>query len=173
MRAVVVFESMFGNTEAVARAVADGIGTRMSVELCPVDAAPDALPQEPALVVVGGPTHAFGLSRRGTREDAGRQAGRAVTGTARGLREWLTDLERAPEGTVGAAFDTRVHAPVPGSAARRAERRLRRLGLRLVAPATTFWVGGTPGPLRDGEVARAREWGEAVAAAAVGPVARR
>jgi hypothetical protein len=173
MRAVVVFESMFGNTEAVARAVAEGIATRMPVEVWPVDGAPSALPPGPALLVVGGPTHAFGLSRPSTRADAGRQAGRPVTGTDRGLREWLLDLERAPEGTLGAAFDTRVHAPVPGSAAKRVERRLRRLGLQVVVPATTFWVGGTPGPLRDGEVARAGRWGAAVAAAAVDAAPRR
>jgi hypothetical protein len=65
-----------------------------------------------------------------------------------------------------AAIDARVHAPVPGSAAKKAQRRLQRLGLRLVAPPTTSWVGGTPGPLLDGEVARARRWGEDLAAAA-------
>lgn len=46
-----------------------------------------------------------------------------------------------------AAFDTRIHTPVPsGSAAHRANRRLRRLGGRTVARPETFWVTGTTGP---------------------------
>jgi hypothetical protein len=172
-RALVVFESMFGNTEAVARAVADGIAPQLPVEVLPVDQAPPALPEEPVLVVVGGPTHAFGMSRRRTREDAGRRGARAVTGTATGLRDWLALLPEAAEGSRGAAFDTRVHLPLPGSAATKAERRLRRVGVRVVTPAATFWVGGTPGPLLEGELARAAQWGAQVAAAALGATSSR
>ena len=167
MRALVVFESMFGNTEEVARAVAEGLSSRMAVDVRGVDGAPAPLPDELALIVVGGPTHALSLSRPSTRADAARQSGGPVTGTPTGLREWLASLGRAPAGTLGAAFDTRVHAPVPGSAARRASKRLRRLGVRVVAPATTFWVAGTPGPLLDGELDRARRWGEELAATVV------
>jgi hypothetical protein len=169
MQALVVFESMFGNTEAVAQAVAEGLAETMDVRVRAVDQAPGALPAEPILVVVGGPTHALGMSRPRTREDAARRTPETTTPTTMGLREWLDQLERAPAGTLGAAFDTRVHAPVPGSAARGAARRLRRLGVGLVAPATTFWVDGTPGPLLDGESERARRWGRQVAMAAVSP----
>ncbi len=165
MRALVVFESMFGNTEAVARAVAEGLAERMDVDVRGVDQAPLSLPDDPVLLVVGGPTHALGLSRPATRKDAARQAAGAFTGTCTGLREWLGRVGPAPTGTLGAAFDTRVHAPVPGSAARKVARRLRRLGVRMTAPATTFWVDGTPGPLLDGEVERARRWGAELAAA--------
>jgi hypothetical protein len=164
MRALVVFESMFGNTEEVARAVAEGLESRLDVSVCAVGEAPDALPEPPVLVVVGGPTHALGMTRARTRADAVRQGAPPTTGPATGLREWLAALDRAPAGTVGATFDTRVHAPVPGSAARGAARRLRRVGVRLVAPATTFWVDGTPGPLLEGERERARRWGEELAA---------
>jgi hypothetical protein len=170
MRALVVYESMFGNTEAVARAVGDGLASRMDVQVRPVDDAPP-LPDEPVLLVVGGPTHVLGMSRPRTREDAVRQGAGPSTATATGLREWLAALPALPPGTLGATFDTRVHAPVPGSAARKAARRLRRIGVRLVAPASTFWVEGTPGPLAEGEGERARRWGaqlaEATAAAAL------
>jgi Flavodoxin len=168
MRALVVFESMFGNTEEVARAVAEGLSSRMDVSVRAVSEAPDALPEPPVLVVVGGPTHVMGMTRARTRADAVRQGAAPATGATTGLREWLAGLRWAPAGTAGAAFDTRVHAPVPGSAARGAARGLRRLGVALAAPATTFWVGGTPGPLLDGERERARRWGEDLAAAVVG-----
>jgi flavodoxin len=165
MRALVVFESMFGNTEEVARAVAEGLGTQMDVSVRAVSEAPDALPEPPVLIVVGGPTHAMGMTRARTRADAVRQGAPPGAGATTGLRDWLAGLGRVAAGTLGATFDTRVHAPVPGSAARGEARRLRRTGVRLVAPPTTFWVGGTPGPLLDGERERARQWGEELAAA--------
>jgi hypothetical protein len=160
MRALVVFESMFGNTEAVARAVADGLSTQLEVDVVAVDEAPPDLPDDAVLLVVGGPTHAMGMSRPRTRQDAARQDG---SPPVRGMREWLGDVARPLAGVLGAAFDTRVHAPVPGSAARGESKRLRRLGVQLIAPATTFWVGGTPGPVLGGELDRARRWGEQLA----------
>lgn len=164
MRALVVFESMFGNTKAIAEAVVEGLSSRIDVEAVAVDSAPVRLPETVALLVVGGPTHAFGLSRPDTRSTAAAQAGSPVTSAAVGLREWLDRLA-VPSGVRAAAFDTRVSRPrVPGSAARKVEKRLRGLGAEVVVPATTFWVRGTPGPLLDGEIERARQWGRNLAA---------
>jgi hypothetical protein len=79
MRAVVVFESMFGNTKAIAEAVADALSTVLPVELVEVGTASEVVPRDVALLVVGGPTHAFGMSRPDTRRTAVRQAGRDPT----------------------------------------------------------------------------------------------
>lgn len=64
-----------------------------------------------------------------------------------------------------AAFDTRINKPhwLVGWPARAVEKRLRRLGFRVVAPSQRFYVAGTPGPLLDGEAERARRWGEKLA----------
>lgn len=176
MQAMVVFESMFGNTEALARAIADGIATRASVVVLPVGEAPDVVSSEIGLLVVGGPTHAFSLSRRETRSSAVEQGAAPVTSVDEGLREWLGRVSVART-TAVAAFDTRVlKAHVPGSAARAALRRLRRQHLTPIAPATSFAVAGTRGPLEAAEVDRAWAWGESIAALATkrGPaVARR
>lgn len=171
MRALVVVESMFGNTLAVAEAAAAGIAARLPVEVVRVDDAPVRLADDVGLLVVGGPTHAFGMSRASTRTSASEQAGgTTVTSVGRGMREWLDELEAPPHVVLAATFDTKVDRPhLPGSAARRAERHLRHLGCRLVSPATTFWVGGTPGPLADGELDRARAWGVDLAARATAP----
>ena len=77
-----------------------------------------------------------------------------------------SSLRPVVSASVGAAaFDTRIDKPrVPGSAARAAEKRLRRLGFRFVAAAESFYVTGTKGPLVPGEVERARLWAEQVAA---------
>ena len=77
-RAMVIFESMFGNTREIADAVAEGLSSSLSTVILEVGAAPAVLPDDVDLIVVGGPTHAFGLSRPGTRENAIRQAGGRV-----------------------------------------------------------------------------------------------
>jgi hypothetical protein len=159
--ALVVFESMFGNTRKIAEAVADGLRTGMTVELSEVNSAPVVLGPEVDLLVVGGPTHAFGMSRPSTRADAGRQGADQPAAAGTGLREWI---EKATEGTARppvATFDTKISRPrLPGSAARAARNRLLRAGFPAVLPAENFYVHGTPGPLADSELARARTWGE-------------
>ena len=55
MKALVVYESMFGNTEKIARAVADGVGEAMDVQLAEVADAPTEPSPDVALIVAGGP----------------------------------------------------------------------------------------------------------------------
>ncbi|MGW6132268.1 flavodoxin family protein [Cellulomonas sp. NPDC055163] len=162
MYALVVVESMFGNTREVGHAVARGLAAVADVDVVDVVDAPRQLRPGTDLLVVGAPTHAFSLSRPSTRADARRQAGApedsAQVGT--GVREWLAVLDTGGADVVGAAFDTRVaHPHLPGSAARAAHRRLQGRGLTTPLPPESFWVDGTAGPLRHGEVARATGWG--------------
>lgn len=164
MRALVVFESMFGNTRSIAAAVAEGLGSLLDVDLVEVGAAPTHLGEDVDLLVVGGPTHAFGMSRPSTREDAAGQATQPLVSRGIGLREWLADLE-VGTGVAAATFDTRIDRPrVPGSAARAVAKRLRSRGLRMIAHPECFFVGHTAGPLLEGEEARARRWAEGLAA---------
>jgi len=163
VKALVVYESMFGNTEAVARAVADGLSDAFEVGLADVSGMPSLAGVD--VLVVGAPTHAFGLSRPGTRADAVRR-GAARPGVAGvGLREYL-DCAPQLTGITAAAFDTKIDKPfLPGSAARAAQRRLRHLGCRTPLPAESFRVAGTTGPLADAELERARRWALALASA--------
>jgi hypothetical protein len=163
MRALIVVESSFGNTLAIGSAIAQGLGRFMTVDVCDVTDAPAAIEDGIDLVVIGGPTQAFGMSRPGTREDAARQAGHS-TAAKIGVREWL---DSDPAGIRrAAAFDTKINKGwVPGSAAHAIARRLRKLGATLVADPESFRVVGTPGPLAAGELDRARQWGEQLATA--------
>lgn len=165
MHSLVVFESMFGNTQAIAKAVADGLSSRVGTELVEVGAAPKGIGDGVDLLVVGGPTHAFGMSRPRTRQTAAEQAGPDLVSTGIGLREWIATLEGGSDDVAATAFDTRIDKPhwLVGSAGRGVEKRLRRLGFRVVAPSQSFFVAGTPGPLLDGEAERARRWGEELA----------
>ena len=161
MRALVVFESMFGNTEQVARAIAVGIAETMDVQVVGVSGA--EVPADGApLLVVGAPTHAFSLSRPLTRADANRQG--AHSDPDLGLREWLERLGAGRHAEVAAAFDTRFRQGrhLPGSAARKAAKVLRHKGYR-VAACESFYVEDTAGPLVVGELARATAWGRGLA----------
>lgn len=162
-RAVVVYESIFGNTQAVANAVAAGLGETLPVEMHEVSQAPTALEGADVLLVVGGPTHAFSLSRPQTRDTARAQVPGEPVSRGIGLREWLESVRLGP-GIRGAAFDTRINKSfVPGSAAKAAQKRLRHLGA-LPAGTESFWVADMGGPLLPGEVERATDWGRDLAA---------
>jgi hypothetical protein len=155
--ALVVYESMFGNTVAVARAVAEGLSSRVeTVDVVHVSTAPVVL-HGVDLLVVGAPTHALGMSRAATRATAREKGAQAPA--SQGAREWLALLQRPDTVVQGACFDTRIRVPLlVGSAARAIRRRLRRLGVAVVA-IRRFTVTGTPGPLAPGELDRARRWG--------------
>jgi hypothetical protein len=167
--ALVVYESMFGSTRTVAQAVAAGLTTQLETEVVEVGSAPPTLPEGLALLLVAGPTHAFGLSRKATREQAAKQTKAPLVSQGQGLREWLDALPAWPKGhpsCAAATVDTRLGKRwVPGSAARGAQRRLRRKGFRLVVGAESFWVPREQGALLPGERERAEQWARTLAAA--------
>jgi len=168
MKAVVVFESMYGNTHAVADRVAAGLRSHFDVVTVPVGQATPEVLSDADLLVVGGPTHVHSMSRMSTRKAAAQAVGKApglalepdATGT--GLREWF-DLT-TPRAPMAAAFDTRLHGPgaLTGRAGKGIARRLRRLGCELVAPPVSFFVNKHEA-LCDGERERAHTWGDAIA----------
>jgi hypothetical protein len=167
LRALVVHESMFGNTSEVARAVADGLEREgLEVSLTRVRDAAPADSYEFDVLVVGAPTHAFSLSRASTRADAVRQGAPAVSATGPGVREWLAAMTRPAAPRLAAAFDTRVTRVrrVPKTASSRAVRLLRHHGFRVVQRPTGFLVHDMAGPLEDGELVRATDWGRTVGA---------
>jgi hypothetical protein len=163
MRALVVYESMFGNTAEVARAIAGGLRETMPVDVREVaDAPPDAVDRVD-LIVAGGPTHAFSMSRPRTRAEAFAQGGMSGTVDV-GLREWI---RRVPSGHHAASFvtfDTKMARARrwPGSAAKSAAKAGRRHGVPAAASPKSFYVVDTAGPLVDGEVDRATAWGRAL-----------
>jgi flavorubredoxin len=161
MKAIVVYESHWGNTEAVARAIAEGIGPE--AQALTTDEAVDAVVADADLIVAGAPVIAFALPREGMREQIAATAEKAPRPPDVShplLRSWLDDLP-ATEGW-GAAFETRIWW-TPRGATGAIESKLKRAGYRLAAKAERFVVDGTYGPLRDGELERARTWGASLA----------
>ncbi|MFN8027161.1 MAG: flavodoxin domain-containing protein [Acidimicrobiia bacterium] len=171
MHAVVVYESMFGNTHTVAEAIGAGIGTVMEVDVLSVHEATADRLDGAVLLVVGGPTHVHSLSRASTRatavadaDDPEKHLSLDPDAHGDGLREWFDGIDRL--GGAAAAFDTRVDMPpaLSGRASKAIAKRLRKDGCTLVAEPESFLVD-RDSHLEPNEVARATAWGVTLAAA--------
>jgi len=170
MRAVIVYESMYGNTHLVADAIGAGLGSTFDVQVVPVSQATPAILADAGLVVVGGPTHVHGMSRAATRKAAVESADKPGSlleldpdAPGPGLREWFGSLGRYP--AKAAAFDTRLHGPaaMTGQASKGVARLLRAHGFDVIAKPASFLVT-KENRLEPQETARAREWGAGLAA---------
>ena len=177
MRAVVVYESMFGNTHAVADAIGKGLGQGLesadNVVVVPVVGAGRERLGDADLLVVGGPTHFHGMSRPRTRKWAAATAQKPSNdlmldrdAEGPGVRDWLTSLGHGH--TKVAAFDTRFNGPavLRGRASKAISRKLRKRGFEVVAKPESFFVT-LKQHLEPGEEARAQEWGRRLAASVV------
>jgi flavodoxin len=150
MHAMVVYDSMFGNTERIAQAIGAAIGDGAPVEVRPIAEA-GGLPPGLDLLVVGGPTQGHGVDPA--------------------LKAFLDGLpSEAVRGVAAAAFDTRLRWPVllSGSAARGIAKRLGQKGAHLLAEPESFFVEHKDGPLAEGELGRAASWARSLAAAVDG-----
>lgn len=149
MKAMVIYDSKFGNTERIARTIAESLA---GGEIVPVVAASDASESDLVgidVLAVGGPTQGHGLSPA--------------------LRDFLDHLPaEAVRDLSAVTFDTRLTWPrfLAGSAAAAGAKQLRKKGARLLVPPESFLVTGTEGPLVDGELERARIWAHEVCAVA-------
>jgi hypothetical protein len=158
--AIVVYESHWGNTGIVARAIAAGLGAE--ARAVTTDEVSETDLARADIVVVGAPVIAFGLARdemrAGLPDD--RKAPRPADVGHPSMRSWLSHLP--PNRTPFAAFETRIWWS-PRGATGDIERGMRKAGYQPIAKAARFVVEGTYGPLRDGELHRAREWGAELA----------
>jgi flavodoxin len=149
MKGLVVYYSKFGNTQQVAEAIAEALRLEGAVRVVHMERLTASELKESELVVMGGPTHRMNLPEA--------------------VRPVLKDLpKRTLRGASVAAFDTSYKmSGLLGrfTAAPKLARRLRRLGGRQIVPPETFHVVEREGPLYDGEIERAKRWGEAILAA--------
>jgi flavodoxin I len=144
MAAWVVYESMHGNTEKIAKAIGEAIGGKAKV-LRAADADPSQM-SGVNLLIVGSPTY-------GGRPTPAAQAflGRVSAAGLKGVRV--------------AAFDTRVTAKfarIFGHAADKILAALVSKGGARVGEPQGFFVKGSNGPLADGEIEKAAAWAKAL-----------
>lgn len=169
MKALVVYESLWGNTAAIAHAIAEGIGPNARVAHTGEIAAADVV--NVALLVVGAPVHALSLPTAASKASVATR--KLAPGDIKPeleqppVRDWIAAL---PTGQgAAAAFDTRIKGPLGHGGASRIEKLLAGKGLRVVHDAQGFQVTNEKNPksqgsmLREGELERAREWGAKLA----------
>jgi hypothetical protein len=157
MKAIVVYESVWGNTAAVARAIAEGLGGR--AHAYPTDEVPDEELATADLIIAGSPVFGFSLPTEAMRQNILRSETDAATPpdlSHPSLRSWLDKL---PHGHGRcAAFETRIWWS-PRGATGAIEKRFAQRGYKPAAKAQKFVVRDKYGPLREGELDRARAWG--------------
>ena len=170
MRAVIIYESMYGNTHAIADAIGRGLGPEHEVRVVPVAEATSELLDGADLVVAGAPTHVHGMSRARSRLAAAEAAHKDGSGLTLephaqgpGLRDWFGTVGRIRG--CGVAFDTRLTGPATftGHASKAIAKLLDRHGLTEMAPARSFLVT-KDNQLQPGEEDRAEQWGRELAA---------
>jgi Flavodoxin len=185
MKITIVYESMFGNTHEVAEAIGDGVRqAQPDAELAcvPVTEASPELIKDTDLLVVGGPTHMRGMTSGFSRkigvsgEDKLEAQGEPAhemeeDAEGPGVREWFDGLPKVKNGGGAAAFDTRLPSRMAGGAARGIGRQLRKHGYQLVTEPEGFVLDDAYGPMRAGEIERAKEWGAQLVRAIVRPSA--
>ncbi len=151
MKAMVIYDSVFGNTEQVAREIGNSLDFQENVEILRASSAkPDQLTGL-ELLFVGSPTRGF----------------RPTEGITNFLKRIPAD---GLNGIKVAAFDTRISindikspilrflVKVGGYAAKPIADRLQKKGGDLIVPPEGFFVNGTEGPMKEGELERAAEW---------------
>jgi len=146
MKALIVYDSVYGNTEKIARAMAEAITPSSDVKVLRVGEANPSEMESIDLVIVGSPTH----------------AGRPTPA----VQDFLNKVtQQSLKGIQVAAFDTRVtskFAKIFGNAAGRMGRHLTKKGGVLIVSPENFFVTGREGPLKEGELERAAAWAKGI-----------
>ena len=167
MKAIVVYESYWGNTASVARAIAEGLGEGARA-LSTDEATAEALAGV-GLIVAGSPIIAFQLPSEKTRSDMAAKPDKKAPSppdlSHPSLRSWLVALPQASGGARVAAFETGFKLS-PSSAGGTILKLLGARGYEPIAKKERFLVKSSYGPMKEGELDRAKAWGAELAKAA-------
>ena len=158
MKALVAYDSAYGNTEQVARAIGDALGPQEDVETLRVgDITPERLTGV-SLLIAGCPTQKFSPTGATTRllKSIPKDGLKGVKVAAFDTRFTVAEIEKVKI----LAFLVRLF----GYAAEPLADRLQKKGGELAVPPEAFYVSGTEGPLLDGELERAGEWAKQIVA---------
>jgi flavodoxin len=141
MKAIVIYDTQFGNTEQIAKTLASGMNEQgIAVDCVKVDNIQLDTLTGYDLLAIGGPTHGFGMSSP--------------------MKKFMKKLEQVDlEDKKAFAFDTKNRSRFWGSAAKGIEKRLKKLGFNIVMTCASGIVKGLKGPLQDGTEAKFRQIG--------------
>lgn len=163
MKAIVVYESYWGNTASVARAIAEGIGAGAKA-LSTSEATAEAMTGVD-LIVAGSPIIGFQLPTDKMRADMAAKPGKAPSPpdlSRPSLRSWIEALPQVSGGIRASAFETGFKLS-PGGAAATILKMLEARGHEPIGKKQRFLVKTSYGPIREGELERAKAWGKELA----------
>ena len=149
MKILIIYDSQYGNTEQIAKAIAGGLGTAGDLRLLKVGETSPADVTDVNLLIVGSPT-------QGSKSTPA-------------IQEFINKLPKDNLKDVKiVAFDTRMTNPIIrmfGYAAPKIAKTLEGIGATQLVPPEGFWVKSGKGPLKEGELERASKWAVSIAAA--------
>ncbi len=155
MKALIVYDSFFGNTEQIAQAMGHALGSPEDVEVLRVsDVKPEQLTGA-ALLVVGSPTRGF----RPTPAISNLLKSIPKNGL-KGVKVAAFDTRFTMDEIESSVFILRILVKRFGYAAKPIADRLKKKGGELIMPPEGFFVEGTEGPLKEGELERAADWAQ-------------
>ncbi|PKN85006.1 MAG: nitric oxide synthase [Chloroflexi bacterium HGW-Chloroflexi-8] len=149
---LVVFDSVFGNTEKIARAIADSLSSQSEVEVMSVSQVKTLPLNDLKLLIVGSPTRGFKPTPDISVWLAGLPANSLV-----GVKVAAFDT-RIPKDVLKKNFFLRLFSKMIAFAADPIAKELTSKGGYLVFPPEGFIVLESEGPLAEGELQRATDW---------------
>lgn len=151
MKALVLYDSQFGNTEKIAQAIGDALAVGAETTLLRVAAATRPALSGYDLIIVGSPTQRFNA----TETVAALLEGLSLPNSRAAAFDTRFDRDEVEQGVL--RFAMKVAGDKAWAATRIADM-LAKAGATMIAPPEGFIVEDTEGPLRPGEIERAAEW---------------
>lgn len=152
MNSLVIYDSVYGNTEKIARAIAEGLGSETKLV-----SANDLDPAKLVgldILVIGSPVHGGRASEK--LQVVFREIKRGTLQSVK-VAAFDTRFEQSKQGT-----GLKLLMGVIGFAADKMLRQLVRKGGTQIAEPEGFIVTGREGPLKEGELERAKAWGQQI-----------
>ena len=158
MKAMVVYDSAFGNTEQIAQAIGNALGSQEDVQTLRVSQVKPEQLTGLSLLIVGSPTQRFRPTEaiKNLLKRIPKNGLKGVKVAAFDTRFTMSDIEEIPV----LPFFVRLF----GYAAKPISDRLKKKGGELIIPTEGFFVEGIEGPLKEGELERAVDWARQIMA---------
>ena len=157
MKALVIYDSVFGNTKEIAMAIGNALNHFGETEILNIEEINNSTLTDIDVLLVGSPTRQFNATKK--------------------IMDFINSLpSKSLKGIHVSAFDTRISVDdinskflnfmvkIFGYAAEPIAKKLVKKGGKLIVPPAGFFVNGNEGPLKDGEIKRAVEWAKKVEA---------
>jgi flavodoxin len=137
MKALIIFDSNFGNTKKLAETIAEKFGK--DTKVLPVSDFSAKELEGIKLLVVGSPVNAWRPTEK--------------------IKRFLEGFSEGQlEGIKAASFDTKMKSFLAGDASKKISRKLKKAGAEIIVDPQAFIVKGSKGPLFEGEIEKAEKW---------------